>query len=148
MKVKAVLLVLAIFFAPALGFVDRASADPTAHCDILNIIIEGANDGWFVKATKCHHGKSSRVEDTWILLEPADEAALYGPDCEIVIDKQDANTSDNNRYVYRVGQGICHAKFKAGKIHVEQKGESSLQYQVQKGSYADDRGGFVTFNIP
>ncbi|MCF8032961.1 MAG: hypothetical protein K9K66_08110 [Desulfarculaceae bacterium] len=147
MKIKTVLLALVMFFGPALGFVDRASADPTPNCDILSITVAGAGDGWFVEATKCNHGKASREDDVDILLLPVDEG-FYGPDCEIVIEKKDATTLDKNRYVYRVGQGICSIKYKAGNIHVEQKGEWSLQYQVQKGSYADDRGGVVTFNIP
>lgn len=147
MKIEAVLLVLAMFFGASLGFVGQASADPTPDCDILTIRLFGASDGWFVEATKCYHGKSSREDDTNIILIPVSEG-LYGPDCEIVIKKKGANASDDYRYVYRVGQGICNIKCKAGKIHVHQRGESSLQYQVQKGSYSDDRGGVVTFNIP
>ncbi|MCF8066520.1 MAG: hypothetical protein K9K65_16510 [Desulfarculaceae bacterium] len=148
MKIAVVLLVMAMFFAPALGFVDRASADPTAPCDILNIIVEGSGDGWFVEATKCHHGRSSRVEDAWILLEPVDESALYGPDCEIVIYKQNVNASLDDRYVFRVGQGICHIKFKAGNIHVKQINGKPINYVVKNGSYGEDLGGTVTFTAP
>lgn len=148
MKISAALLVLTMFFAPALGFVGQASADPTAPCDTLNIIVEGTGEGWFVEATKCHHGKSSRVEDTWILLEPVDESALYGPDCEIVIYKQNVNVSLDDRYVFRVGQGICHIKFKAGNIHVEQISGKPINYVVKKGSYGEELGGTVTFTAP
>ena len=147
MKIKAVPLILAMFFVPVLGFVGLASAEPTPDCDILTVYLNGASDGWFIETKKCYHGKSSRVDDTTILLIPVSEG-LYGPDCEIVIGKRDAKASDENGYVYRVGQGICNIKYKAGKIHVEQKGELSLQYQMQKGSYSDGRGGVITFRIP
>lgn len=147
MKIKAMLLILAIFSSPALGFVDLASADPTPACDSLAVRLYGASDGWFVRTEKCYHGKSSREDDVNIILIPVD-GGWYGPDCEVVIERKDAEAPDDNRYIYRVGQGICSIKYKAGKIHVEQKGESSLQYQVQKGSYKDEEGGVVIFTMP
>ncbi|MCB2226697.1 MAG: hypothetical protein KQH53_08460 [Desulfarculaceae bacterium] len=148
MKIKAALLSLTMIFGLALGFAGQASADPTAQCDILNVIVEGGGEGWFVKANSCRHGKASRVQDKWILLEPVDELALYGPDCEIVIYKQDADASDNIGYVYRVGQGICHAKLKAGKIHVEHLSGKPAQYVVKKGSFGQGVSGSVTFTLP
>ena len=147
MKIKAMLLILAMLLVPALGLVGPASADPTPACDTLLVWLGGDSDGWFVDAKKCKHGKASRVDDVNILLLPVD-SGLYGPDCEIVIEKKDAKIIEENRYVYRVGQGICNIKLKAGNIHVEQKGEMSLQYTKKKGSYRGDSGGEVSFIIP
>ena len=147
MKIKAMLLILTMLFVPALGPVGQALADPTPFCDTLLVWLDGASDGWFVDTKKCYHGKSSREDDKNILLMPVD-SGLYGPDCEIVIERKGTKILGGDRYVYRVGQGICSVKFKAGKIHVEQKGELSLKYTKQKGSYKDERYGVVTFIIP